>query len=115
MNLVACFNSGENTENVRMVNSASSFCSDIQNDNLGPGYFRSMHFPFDYNGGIGTVTITVSLQIKTRCSFIFDKIPRMKYMSVPSDSCNCDGINGKQGGVVENNCYKWMVGPNISF
>jgi hypothetical protein len=74
-----------------------------------------MDFPFDYNGGIGTVTITISLQIKPRFSFIFDKTPRMKYLSVPSDSCNCDGINGKQGGVVENNCYKWMADPNISF
>jgi hypothetical protein len=91
-----------------MVSSASSFFSDIQNDSLGLGYSRSMNFHFDYNGGIGigTVTITISLQIKPRCSFIFNKTPRMKYMSVPSDSCNRDGINGKQGGVVENNCYK---------
>jgi hypothetical protein len=72
-NSVACFNSGENTENVRMVNSASSFCSDIQNDSLGPGYFHSMDFLFDYNGGIGSVTITISLQIKPRCSFMFDE------------------------------------------
>jgi hypothetical protein len=114
-NSVACFNSGENTENVRMVNSGNSFCNDIQNDSLGPGYFRSIDFPFDYNGGLGTVTITVSLQIKSRCSFTFDKTLCMKYLSVPSDSCNCDGINGKQGGVVENNCYKWMVDPNLSF
>jgi hypothetical protein len=74
-----------------------------------------MNFPFGYNGGIGTVIITVSLQIKPRCSFIFDKTLCMKYLSVPSGSCNCDGINGKQGGAVENNCYKWMVDPNISF
>jgi hypothetical protein len=114
-NSVKCYNSGETTEDVRMQNAASSFCGDIENDILGPGYFRTMDFPFPYNGGLGTVTISISLQIKPRCSFNFDRNLCQKYLSVPADSCNCGGVNGKQGGVLENNCYKWMADPNLSF
>ncbi|KFY31396.1 hypothetical protein V493_01147 [Pseudogymnoascus sp. VKM F-4281 (FW-2241)] len=114
-NSVSCFNRGENTENNRMVNAASSFCDRIENDDLVPDYFRSMDFPFPYNGGIGTVKITISLEIKPRCKFTYNKNLCMKYLSVAADSCNCGGINGKQGGVVENNCYKFMSDPNLSF
>ncbi|KAE9372961.1 glycoside hydrolase family 55 protein [Stipitochalara longipes BDJ] len=113
-NEVKCYNFGEQTEHVRMVNAADSFCNDIHADSLGPGYARSVDFPFDYNGGWGTVTITISLKIKPRCSFTFNKNLCMKYLSVPTDSCNCGGINGKQGGVLKNNCYTFQVAPNYS-
>lgn len=113
-NSVTCYNSGETTENIRMQNAASSFCGDIESDDLGPGYFRSIDFPFPYNGGLGTVTITISLQIKPRCSFTWDRNLCQKYLSVPSDSCNCAGVDGKQGGVLENNCYTMRVDPNLS-
>lgn len=111
-NSVGCYSKGMATENVRMQNAANSFCGAIQNDKLQPGYFRAMDFPF-YSGGAGVI-ITISLKIKPRCSFSFDKTLCLKYLSVPSDSCNCGGINGKQGGYVENNCYKWLVDPNLS-
>ncbi|GFP60365.1 glucan 1,3-beta-glucosidase [Trichoderma asperellum] len=128
-NSVKCYNSGETTEDIRMQNAAKSFCGDISNDILGPGYFASKKFPFPYNGGIGIVDITISLQIKPRCSFDtisalsrrdlqgrdnpnFDMTLCEKYLSVPADSCNCAGVNGKQGGIVENNCYIWRIDPN---
>jgi hypothetical protein len=114
-NSVKCYNSGETTEDIRMQNAASSFCGDIQHDSLGPGYFRTMDFPFPYNGGFGSVTISISLQIKPRCAFTWNRNLCQKYLSVAADSCNCKGVNGKQGGVVENNCYKWMADPNLSF
>ncbi|KAI3316936.1 glycoside hydrolase family 55 protein [Xylariaceae sp. AK1471] len=98
-NTVKCYNSDETTEGERMHNAARSFCGIISKDGLQPGYFRSMHFPFPYNGGIGIVDITISLEIKPRCSFIFSETLGEKYLSVPTDSCNCGGVNGKQGGI----------------
>lgn len=112
-NTVKCYNSGETTEDVRMQNAAASFCSGIEDEKLVPGYFRSADFPFPYNGGAGTVTITISMQIKTGCGFDWDSTLCKKYLSVPADSCNCAGVNGKQGGIVENNCYKIRVDPNV--
>lgn len=98
-----------------MESPATSFCDDIKNDILGPGYFNSKDFPFLYTGGFGSVTTSMSLQIKPRCSFNFEMNLCQKYFSVPADSCNCGGVNGKQGGVIENNCYKWRVDPNLRF
>lgn len=111
-NSVKCYNSGETTEDVRMQSAAHSFCGDIEEDKLVPGYFRSKDFPFPYNGGAGTVTITISMAIKKGCGFDWDRNLCQKYLSVPADSCNCAGVNGKQGGVVENDCYKFRVDPN---
>jgi hypothetical protein len=111
-NKVSCYDGGETTEDVRMQYAASSFCGDIEKDKLVAGYFRSVDFPQNFNGGAGTVTITISMKIKKGCSFDWNRSLCQKYLSVPADSCNCAGVNGKQGGTVENNCYKIRVDPN---
>jgi hypothetical protein len=75
------------------------------------------------------VDITISLKIKPGCSFgrlsyfnkrddlavrdAFDTAACLKYLSVPTDSCNCNGVDGKQGGIVENDCYIWRIDPNV--
>ncbi|KAM3501681.1 hypothetical protein MY11210_009307 [Beauveria gryllotalpidicola] len=127
-NKVKCYNSGEDTEDERMQNAARSFCDILSRKNLGPGFFIERDFPFPYNGGLGTVVIKESLEIKEGCSFgslhtsgrrdlegrdsAFDEALCEHYLSVPADSCNCGGVNHKQGGVIENDCYKWRVDPN---
>ena len=115
-----------------MQNAAKSFCGEIAGDLLAPNYFHSRTLSFPYNGGIGSVDITISLKIKSGCSFgklsyfnkrdsiissrddKFDTALCLKYLSVPTDSCNCTGVNGKQGGIVENNCYIFRIDPNVS-
>lgn len=114
-NSVKCYNSGETTENVRMQSAAESFCESIRNSEMGPGFYSSREYDFAYNGGVGFVSIRISLEIKPKCSFEFNKNLCRKYLSVPTDSCNCGGIDGKQGGIVENNCYKWRIDPNRHF
>ncbi|KAH9209807.1 pectate lyase superfamily protein-domain-containing protein [Leptodontidium sp. 2 PMI_412] len=113
-NTVSCYNSGENTEGIRMQNAAKSFCNQMQYDDFKENYMHQSDQPFDYNGGIGTVTIHLSLEIKAGCTWVWDLNECLKYLSVPTDSCNCNGVNGKQGGVVTNDCYTWRIDPNIS-
>jgi hypothetical protein len=113
-NKVKYYNSSKTTEHDRIVNAAASFCGDIKRDLLAENYFRSIDFPFPYNGGLGTVTIPISLQIKPKGSFCYDYNLCMEYLLVPDDSCNCGGINGKQGGIVSNNCYSFKIDPNLS-
>ncbi|KAH9845616.1 glycoside hydrolase family 55 protein [Teratosphaeria destructans] len=114
LNKVNCYNSGETTENERMQNAASSFCGQIKNAKLVAGYFYSSDFRFPYNGGAGIVDITISLEINDKCDWTWNENECKKYLSVPTDSCNCGGENGKQGGVVSNNCYTWRIDPNRS-
>ncbi|EGO56022.1 hypothetical protein NEUTE1DRAFT_117997 [Neurospora tetrasperma FGSC 2508] len=111
-NSLQCYNSGEDTEGVRMLNAAKSFCDSIEHSDLGPGFFLSKDFDFPYNSGIGFVSITISLEIKAKCSFVYNKNLCVHYLSVPTDSCNCGGVNHKQGGKLTNNCYVWRIDPN---
>lgn len=114
-NQVKCYNSGETTEHVRVDNAATSFCNDIAKDAFAENYFRSIDFPFPYNGGFGTVDITISLEIKPKCDWTYNFNECIEYLAVPENSCNCNGVNGKQGGIVTNNCYEWRMDPNLSF
>jgi hypothetical protein len=114
LNTVNCYNSGENTENVRMQNAAKSFCNNIQYNDFKENYLHQSDQPFDYNGGIGSVTIHLSFEIKAGCTWVWDDDECLKYFSIPTDSCNCKGINGKQGGTVSNDCYTWRIDPNVS-
>ncbi|KAK3951638.1 hypothetical protein QBC32DRAFT_325051 [Pseudoneurospora amorphoporcata] len=111
LNTKKCFK-GEQTENVRMRNATTRFCDDIAHRDLIAGFEYEKEYKFEYNGGIGFVGITVSLEIKPKCSFNYSKSLCQRYLSVPTDSCDCNGVNGKHGGTVENNCYKWKVDPN---
>lgn len=114
LNDVRCYGSGELTENERMQNAAEDFCLAIEDDNLIEDYFRSEEYTFPYNGGIGYVSIIVSLDIEPNCEFAWNLNECKKYLSVPTDSCNCGGLNGKQGGVVSNNCLSWRIDPELN-
>ena len=114
-NVVDCYNSGETTENARMQNSGASFCNSIAGDDFGPGYFRQGSFDFPYNGGVGFVRMVISLEIFDDCDWNYNLDDCERYLRVPTDSCNCGGVNGKQGGIVTNNCYKFRIDPNRAF
>ncbi|KAF2271266.1 pectin lyase-like protein [Westerdykella ornata] len=113
-NEVHCYNSGETTERVRMENAANSFCKGVgeAGDILIENFFQSNEYPFPYNGGIGTVKIKISLEVAEGCVWAYDYDECRRYLRVPTDSCNCGGVNGKEGGVVSNNCLSWRIDPN---
>ena len=116
-NTLKCYNGGEDTERVRMVDAMNRFCDLVEHSDLGPGFFRSEKWDYPYNRGVGFVSIHVALEIKanSKCGFKYDKNLCLHYLSVPTDSCDCHGVNGKHGGIVKNNCYKWTIDPNRHF
>lgn len=98
-----------------MESAANSFCDSISKSSLKKKLKKTGKYPFDYNGGFGTVIITVSLEILyDTCEFIYDEALCKKYLSVPTDSCDCSGINDKHGGKVINDCYEWRIDPQLS-
>jgi len=111
-NTVTCFNSGQLTEQSRMSNAASDYCDFLESEDTTSGYYSVNTYRFPYNGGIGLVSIDVSLEVKSGCRFSFDRVLCNRYLSKLSRSCNCGHDDNKQGGVLENNCYRWMVDPN---
>ncbi|KAH7027557.1 pectate lyase superfamily protein-domain-containing protein [Microdochium trichocladiopsis] len=110
-NAVRCFNSGEQTEQERMFYAADAFCGSLEDDDMGPGYYKLSTSKFNFNGGVGWVSIDVSLEVKDGCRFDYDRKLCNMYLAKTALSCNCDHTYGKQGGVLENHCYTWMVDP----
>jgi len=114
-NTVSCYKKGEKTEHGRMESAAKSFCNSISKIMLKRKMVNSHDYPFDWNGGIGTVTIKISLEIlHDTCEYLYSETSCLKYLSIPTDSCDCSGINNKHGGTVSNNCYTWRIDPQWS-
>ncbi|XXH06189.1 hypothetical protein Hte_012635 [Hypoxylon texense] len=67
---LSCYNSGENTEHVRMDNAANSFCNDVGNPgNIAPQEFvHSRGYQFDATGGLGFVT-KIRMEAKEGCEW----------------------------------------------
>lgn len=114
-NVVSCYKKGEKTENVRMVSASTSFCNKIGKDTLSENYLYSNDYPFPYNNGFGEVSIKISWQIKPKCKFDYSLTEYLKYLSIPTDSCDCGGIDNKHGGIVTNDCYEVRIDPNLIF
>lgn len=70
--------------------------------------------PFAQNGGIGHVSIKISLEVlHDTCKYMYDEANCLKYLSIPTDSCDCSGINNKHGGKVINPCLQWRIDPQL--
>ena len=82
---------------------------------LGSGYSHENTWALPVScGGLGVKTL-VSLDVKPRCQWRWDYGECRHYLGVPVDSCNCDGVDGKQGGGVSNDCYIWRIDPNTAW
>ena len=133
LNSVKCYNGGQRTEHDGIDNTDRSFCNQIRpagsasrrrslistldkrDDStvLEGGYFYEFEFELPTKRGDWTmVNIVIWQTVMEGCEWIWDFDECMNYLNMPVDSCNCGGVNGKQGGVVPNICYTWRIGPN---
>jgi hypothetical protein len=116
-NKVKCFNGlGQKTERVRIVNTISSFCNAIgrRGTVLAANYYKKQTFTLPQGSGTG-VEIVMSILVKDKCQWTWDFDECKRYLLVPVDSCNCGSVNGKQGGVISNDCMDLGVDPNTVF
>lgn len=127
-NAVDCYDGGARTESSRMISASNSFCSSLKNENFKPGYVKSGSYPFPYNGGWETIKIDIEFRIPavdtklglqlrdaTTYTWEYDYDECMRYLAVPMNSCNCAGVNDKQGGIVTNPGMSWRLDPNIDY
>lgn len=62
----------------------------------------------------GDTSFDYTFQVFRGCawtSFTTDEC--LRYLAAPVDGCNCNGLNGKQGGTVFNDCMTFGVDPNM--
>lgn len=98
----------------RIKDAANHLCGLIKaRGRLGPGELVKKTFSYNWDPSeLGAIGIETSLEVKKDCEFVYSDAACDRYVNVPIDSCNCAGINGKQGGgEVENNCYKLRLDP----
>jgi hypothetical protein len=112
-NALDCYNSGQKETNAKMAAAADSFCSynlapiASTSSVFGPGFTQ-----FAKKNPPGSNRIDLSVEVYSGCSWTFDMDQCKKYLRGPIDGCNCDGKDGKQGGVVKNSCIGWRIDPN---
>lgn len=116
-NNIDCYNSGQKTEHVRIDNTIEDFCNSLgqSGDVLSGPYFNTYDYVLPNWGGGTSVYIVTSLTINTDCQWTWDVKICKRYLEVPVDSCNCNGVNVKQGGTVSNDCYALRVDPNTNW
>lgn len=122
-----CYNRGKAASHERLENAVNSFCrylgsgrgSGLQTRDVVAGeggrpvfrdeIFRTQTEPFNDN-----LEVVLEFQQFDGCEWDFSFDECKRYLMIPIDSCDCNGVNGKHGGTVENNCYRWRIDPNSS-
>ncbi|KAL8363406.1 hypothetical protein RB601_009262 [Gaeumannomyces tritici] len=119
-----CHNGGQAATNAQLRAAARSFCRDLGAEGRP---LRNLLAPFGSSGnrwtigrtynpsssGSWPISIDASLSILPGCQFVVNYDRCEKYLSVPVNSCNCEGENGKKGGTIGNRCYEWSIDPNL--
>lgn len=110
-NKVDCYNSGQSSNNAKLRLAAESFCKyDLQAMDV--SVFPEKYYYFNKKNPPGSFRIDLSIEVKSGCEWTFNYDECVRYLKVPINSCDCDGEDGKHGGIVENSCVKWMIDPN---
>ncbi|RDA91604.1 hypothetical protein CP533_4653 [Ophiocordyceps camponoti-saundersi (nom. inval.)] len=109
-----CYDGGRKSNHDRLDNSIKSFCNSLgkPGDVLKGKHEKERKYEFPYSVGSLAMEIVVSLTMFDGCQWTWNFDECSRYLHVPVDSCNCEGVNGKQGGTVANNCLKWRIDPN---
>ncbi|KAF7307902.1 Glycoside hydrolase family 55 protein [Mycena kentingensis (nom. inval.)] len=101
---VQCYNTGTKADRASIVSYIDDFCFDLKGRTVNNGRV----FTTRYNSG--TFTVLISGAAINGCSFVVDN-NCARLLRLPVDSCNTDGVNDKQGGVVTDSCGQWRVDP----
>ncbi|KAI0395361.1 pectin lyase fold/virulence factor [Xylariaceae sp. FL0594] len=107
-----CYDSGVKSDHEWLDYAIDNFCDDIgePGDVLDAGsYIRNLPF------GVSGIVYAVELSIQPQCQWTWSKAECVRYLHVGVDSCNCGGVDQKQGGWVMNDCYKFKIDPNQGY
>ncbi|KAK8124074.1 Pectin lyase fold/virulence factor [Apiospora kogelbergensis] len=56
--------------------------------------------------------VEVNFLVKPGCQWTYSDEECHRYLEMPVNSCNCGGVNRKQGGVANNDHNSWRIDPN---
>ncbi|OIW25494.1 pectin lyase-like protein [Coniochaeta ligniaria NRRL 30616] len=118
-NKVDCYNGGQKAQHHQVLDDIwADFCGQIGERAL---YWYDRPVDQDYNFGTtyntdnSGISVVVWFKLYKRCTWSFTMDECKRYLGLPVDACNCGGVNGKQGGIVSNNCLSVRVDPNTKY
>ncbi|KGO66430.1 Pectin lyase fold/virulence factor [Penicillium italicum] len=136
-----CYNSGYAADHERLDNAINSYCNRLFDRGPLLGVPFSLEEKFPFSGNPWPLVVVISLKVLNKCSWVNRWPARAssfiergnnitgiekrdviqgkelcsKYLHAVIDSCNCRGVNGKQGGTLKNDCYEWRIDPNTDW
>jgi hypothetical protein len=118
-NSVGCHNRGQWVTRDNLEPLVTEFCKEIVGNGnlyLPQGYFYETTNAAAFNAVQfwDWVNVVQSVEVFDGCSWTPTTNEYAKYLNVLVDSCNCDGVNYKKGGTVQNNCLKWRLYPDMA-
>lgn len=118
-NIKHCYGSGQKATNGQLARAAESFCRSLKQGEVlrnpilatgGKDLVKSANLKPAANGQ-WQINIDLELVVRPNCQFTVNHALCERYMKVAINSCNCGGVDGKQGGTVENRCLKFRIDP----
>jgi len=116
-NKVECYNHGQTAKHWELDSLINIFCGELEKFAVYQN-FRESSDGWElgktlYVDPFKTAPVDFNFIINKGCTMDIEGNDCSRYLHVPVDACDCDGVDGKHGGVVRNNCYYWRVDPNI--
>lgn len=118
-NTLDCYNHGYSLGRDSLIEVAGRFCDEVYllYEYL-PGFFYESTLEPEFT--LFAVEVVMSIEVKKttgpngiQCGWLADKAECVRYLTAVVDGCDCDSTGGKHGGLIENNCLKWRIDPNI--
>ncbi|KAF2397092.1 glycoside hydrolase [Trichodelitschia bisporula] len=102
---------GAKTDRGKAIGAINSFCKMTQE---GAAYKEGLvrrwqsDLPVE---GLGAHKICLEIFVLKNCEYFHSFDDCSRELRKPIDQCNTSGVNGKQGGTVENNCVRFKIDP----
>lgn len=115
-NTVDCYDSGAGADHVRADNAINSMCNNLIPRNqpqviLSEGFYYQFSAAFSVSNN-QAIRLDMWIKVKDGCEVVLTQEDCHKYFQVPINSCDCNTLDGKRGGIVENNCLAASIDTN---
>ncbi|KAF7359768.1 Glycoside hydrolase family 55 protein [Mycena venus] len=102
--VVHCYGTGTKADRAPIISVIDDWCGRVFGTTVNNG--QTIWARYDY----GTFTILVSAEAINGCSWVVDGNCN-RLLRLPTDRCNTNGENGKQGGFETDLCGQWRMDP----
>lgn len=111
LNSGSCISKGRSTTHNRVDEAIKQFCNGIGSPGklLLPGYEYIDQKDSHASNEVGGTRIKMQLEVFSSCEWKYDYDECWHYLHAPVDGCDCKGVDGKHGGNVLNDCYRWDI------